>query len=35
MGLVFWLLIGALVLKHIAFLLVYGGGTVWGWLLLP
>ena len=25
----------ALIVKHIAFLLVYGGGTVWGWLLLP
>ena len=65
MGLVFWLLIGALVVvsvtgalrllywrattpaeelpakrralivKHVAFLVVYGGGTVWGWLLLP
>ena len=25
----------ALVIKHIAFFAVYGGGTVWGWLLLP
>ena len=25
----------ALIVKHIAFLAIYGGGTVWGWLLLP
>jgi putative copper export protein len=25
----------ALIAKHVAFLVVYGGGTVWGWLLLP
>lgn len=25
----------ALVVKHVVFLVVYGGGTVWGWLLLP
>ena len=24
----------ALLIKHAAFLLIYGGGTVWGWLLL-
>jgi hypothetical protein len=24
----------ALIVKHVAFLAVYGGGTVWGWLLL-
>jgi putative copper export protein len=25
----------ALVVKHIAFLVIYGGGTVFGWTLLP
>jgi hypothetical protein len=25
----------ALIIKHIAFLVIYGGGSVWGWLLLP
>ncbi|MHB1016713.1 MAG: hypothetical protein ACYC2X_02325 [Coriobacteriia bacterium] len=25
----------ALIVKHIAFLVVYGGGSVWGWMLLP
>lgn len=25
----------ALVVKHVAFLLIYGGGTLWGWLLVP
>jgi len=65
MGLVFWLLVGALVVvgvtgalrlfywrattpvaelaakrralivKHVAFVVVYGGGTAWAWLLLP
>ena len=25
----------ALIIKHVAFLVVYGGGSVWGWLLLP
>jgi len=25
----------ALVVKHVAFLVVYGGGTLWAWLLLP
>lgn len=25
----------ALVVKHIAFLVIYGGGTFWGWALLP
>lgn len=25
----------ALIVKHVAFLVIYGGGTVWGWLLLP
>jgi hypothetical protein len=25
----------ALIVKHVAFLVVYGGGTVWAWALLP
>lgn len=25
----------SLIAKHIAFLVIYGGGTVWGWMLLP
>lgn len=25
----------ALIVKHVAFLVIYGGGTVWGWTLLP
>jgi len=25
----------ALIIKHVAFLVIYGGGSVWGWLLLP
>ena len=25
----------SLIVKHVAFLAIYGGGTVWGWLLLP
>jgi len=25
----------ALIVKHIAFLVIYGGGTVWGWMLMP
>lgn len=25
----------ALITKHIAFFVIYGGGTVWGWMLLP
>ncbi len=25
----------ALIIKHIAFLVIYGGGTAWGWSLLP
>lgn len=25
----------ALIVKHVAFLAIYGGGTAWGWLLLP
>jgi len=25
----------ALIIKHVAFLVIYGGGTVWGWMLLP
>lgn len=25
----------SLIVKHVAFLVIYGGGTVWGWLLLP
>ena len=25
----------ALIVKHIAFLVIFGGGTVWGWMLLP
>lgn len=25
----------ALIVKHIAFLAIYGGGTLWAWLLLP
>ena len=25
----------ALIIKHVAFLVVYGGGSVWGWMLLP
>jgi cytochrome b subunit of formate dehydrogenase len=25
----------ALIIKHVAFLAIYCGGSVWGWLLLP
>ncbi|MRS12072.1 MAG: hypothetical protein EG823_03255 [Actinobacteria bacterium] len=25
----------SLITKHVAFLVIYGGGTVWAWLLLP
>lgn len=25
----------ALIVKHVAFLAIYGGGSIWGWLLLP
>ncbi|MGB4441592.1 MAG: hypothetical protein WBJ62_05145 [Coriobacteriia bacterium] len=25
----------SLIVKHIAFFVIYGGGSVWGWLLLP
>lgn len=25
----------ALIVKHVVYLVVYGGGTVWAWLLLP
>lgn len=25
----------ALIIKHVAFLVIYGGGSVWGWMLLP
>ncbi len=24
-----------LIVKHVAFFVIYGGGTLWGWLLLP
>lgn len=25
----------ALIVKHVAFVVIYGGGTWWGWLLVP
>jgi len=25
----------SLIVKHVAFFVIYGGGSIWGWLLLP